>query len=97
LSKPVHANYRGLGLADMARAIIEDRSHRADGALALHALAVMTGMLDAAAEGRKVNIAVQCERPRPLEAGEARSLLTEGSSTTRPSSPPPCSRTRSST
>jgi predicted dehydrogenase len=75
LSKPVHANYRGLGLADMARAIVEGRPHRADGALALHALAVMTGMLDAASEGRKVDIAARCERPRPLAAREARSLL----------------------
>jgi predicted dehydrogenase len=75
LSKPVHANYRGLGLADMARAIIEGRPHRADGALALHALAVMTGMLDAAAAGRKVDIAAPCERPSPLRAREAKSLL----------------------
>jgi predicted dehydrogenase len=77
LSKPVHANHRGLGLADMASAIIEGRSHRADGAFALHALAVMAGMLDAAAQGRKVDIAVSCERPRPLEAREARSLLKD--------------------
>jgi predicted dehydrogenase len=76
LSKPAHANYRGLGLADMARAIIEGRAHRADGALALHALAVMTGMLEAAHEGRKKQIAAPCERPQPLDAREARSLLS---------------------
>jgi predicted dehydrogenase len=77
LPKPLHANYRGLGLADMARAIIEGRPHRADGALAFHALAVMTGMVDAAAEGRKVDIMAPCERPRPLEAREAKSLLKD--------------------
>ena len=75
LSKPVHANYRGLGLAEMARAIIESRPHRADGALALHALAVMTGMLVAAVEGRKLDIAAPCGRSRPLGAREAKSLL----------------------
>jgi predicted dehydrogenase len=77
LSKPLYANYRGLGLADMARAINENRLHRADGALALHALAVMIGILDAAAQGRKVDITAPCERPRPLEAREARSLLKD--------------------
>jgi predicted dehydrogenase len=74
-SKPMHANYRGLGLAEMARAIVEGRLHRADGKLALHALAVMTGMLDAAADGRRVAITVPCERPEPLTAREAKSLL----------------------
>jgi predicted dehydrogenase len=75
LSKPVHANHRGLGLADMARAIIDDRPHRANGALALHALAVMAGMLDSAAEGRKVDIATDWDRPQPLAPREAKSLL----------------------
>jgi predicted dehydrogenase len=77
LSKPAHANYRGLGLADMARAIIEGRPHRADGALALHALAVMTGILEAAAGRRKVDITAPCKRPRPLAAREAKRLLKD--------------------
>ncbi len=75
LSRPAHANYRGLALADMARAIVEGRLHRADGKLALHALVVMTGMLDAAADGRKVAITVPCKRPEPFTAREAKSLL----------------------
>ena len=75
LSKPAYANYRGLGLADMARAIVEGRLHRADGKLALHTLAVMTGMLDAAADGRKVAITVPCERPDPFTTRAAKSLL----------------------
>jgi predicted dehydrogenase len=75
LPKPVDANYRGLGLADMASAIIEGRLHRADGGLALHTLAVMTGMLEAATEGQKVDILSRCGRPQPLDAREAMSLL----------------------
>jgi predicted dehydrogenase len=74
-TKPLHANYRGLGLAEMANAIIEGRPHRADGEIALHALAVMTGMLEAAAGGRKVDIVPRCERSPPLSAREAISLL----------------------
>ena len=53
---PKFANDRGLGLADMARAIIDRRPHRANGDVALHVLAVMAGILEAAAEGRRVAI-----------------------------------------
>jgi predicted dehydrogenase len=81
LSKPVHANYRGLGLADMARAIGEGRAHRANGTFALHVLAVMTAMLDAAAQGQKIDIVSRCERPQPLDGREARSLLKRGKPT----------------
>ena len=42
--EPKFANDRGLGLAEMARAIIERRPHRASGDVALHVLAVMTGI-----------------------------------------------------
>ena len=64
---PVFANYRGLGLAEMARAIDEGRPHRASGEMALHTLAVMAGMLQAAAEGRR------CHRGCVRAAGAARS------------------------
>ena len=36
--KPKHANYRGFGLADMARGIVDQRPHRANGDVALHVL-----------------------------------------------------------
>jgi len=73
--KPVHANYRGLGLADMARAIADQRPHRANGELSLHVLAVMAGLLEAANEGKRVKIAETCERPAALADVEARALL----------------------
>ncbi len=59
---PRFANDRGLGLAEMARAIIDSRPHRASGDLALHVLAVMASILEAATEGRRVAIAPACER-----------------------------------
>ena len=72
---PKFANDRGLGLADMARAIIDRRPHRANGDVALHVLAVMAGILEAAAGGRRVAISPTCERPAPLGETEARGLL----------------------
>ena len=75
--EPRHANYRGLGLAEMARAILDTRPHRANGDLALHVLAVMTAILDAAQDGRKVTIEQGCERPSALDEEEAKDLLRD--------------------
>ncbi|WP_181704979.1 Gfo/Idh/MocA family protein [Chthonobacter rhizosphaerae] len=51
---PTRANWRGLGLADMAAAIAEGRPHRANGALALHTLRVMMATLQAAETDRVI-------------------------------------------
>jgi predicted dehydrogenase len=60
------ANYRSLGVADMAQAILEDRPHRASGALALHVLEVMQAFATASREERIVDIESRVERPAPL-------------------------------
>lgn len=62
-------NYRGLGLADMAAAIVEGRPHRSSGALALHVLAVIEALQAAAETGAAVEIAETVERPAPLAPG----------------------------
>ncbi|EAR50918.1 hypothetical protein OG2516_13636 [Oceanicola granulosus HTCC2516] len=59
-------NYRSLGLADMAHAILEDRPHRASGALALHVLEVMESILRASEERRVIALTTSCARPAPL-------------------------------
>lgn len=73
--KPVHANYRGLGLAEMARAILDKRPHRANGELALHVVHVMAGILEAAAKGKRVAVKHSLERPAHLGEEEAKGLL----------------------
>ncbi len=77
---PKIANDRGLGLAEMARAIVEQRPHRANGSIALHVLAVMAGILEAAAECRRVAISPACEQPDPLREADAKGLLNRGTS-----------------
>ncbi len=67
------ANYRSLGLADMAHAIISDRPHRASGELALHVLEVMEAFEIASKEARVVDIKTKVERPAPIA-----DLLTRG-------------------
>jgi predicted dehydrogenase len=75
VTAPKFANDRGLGLADMARAIVDNRPHRANDDVALHVLAVMAGILEAATEGRRAKISQACERPSPLGEADAKGLL----------------------
>ena len=74
-AKPLHANYRGLGLADMARAIKDKRPHRANGDVGLHVLAVMAGILAAAETGKRVAIKQSCDKPAALGAAEVKGLV----------------------
>jgi len=72
------ANYRGLGLADMARAIEENRPHRANGAFAQHVLAVMSALIESATSNRTIAITESCERPAALGDDEAAILMRPG-------------------
>jgi predicted dehydrogenase len=55
---PTHAgsvaNYRGLGLADMARAIAEGRPHRSSGEFGFHIFDVLRSILDSAETGQRI-------------------------------------------
>ena len=52
----IEGEFRSIGVADMATAIVADRPHRASGALALHVLEVMEAFQISADEGRRVKI-----------------------------------------
>jgi predicted dehydrogenase len=69
------ANYRTVGLADMAIAIAEDRPHRCSLEMALHAIEVMTALLDAGASGKVMTMKSTCERPAALGIAEAKAML----------------------
>ncbi len=62
-------NSRGLGAADMVRAIQTSRPHRASGDLAYHVLDIMHAIHDASREGRHIDLASGVERPAPLPLG----------------------------
>lgn len=69
------ANYRTAGLADMALGILEGRPHRCSMELALHAIEVMTGILESGASGKFIAMKTTCERPAALGIKEAKALL----------------------
>ena len=60
---------RGIGLADMADAIVNNRPHRASGELALHVLDVIESLHRAGTEKRTVAITTKVERPAPFAPG----------------------------
>lgn len=63
VTRPYADNARGLGVRDIALALAAARPHRASGALALHVLDVMHGILEASDLGRHVAIESRVERP----------------------------------
>ncbi|GGD95530.1 oxidoreductase [Aureimonas endophytica] len=80
---PIYANYRGLGLAEMAAAIEAGRPHRANGDWAFHTLDVMLAILRSAEEERAIAIGSRCAVPAALSPAEADSLLAGDGSEAR--------------
>jgi len=60
---PDRANYRALGLADLADAALNGAPHRSTGRLALHVLEVMHCILEGAADGQPRAVTTTLERP----------------------------------
>jgi predicted dehydrogenase len=63
------ADYRIIGLLDMAAALAQGRPHRANGDLALHVLEVLDAFERSSVEGHHMMIETPCERPEPLPLG----------------------------
>jgi len=73
-SRPDQANYRCLGLAELARAISHGTAHRSSGRLALHVLEAMYAILSAAESGLSLELDTGIERPPALDEAEAAAL-----------------------
>lgn len=69
------ANYRTVGLAEMAAAIVEGRPHRCSLELALHVVEVMTAILASGESGTFIEMRTRCKRPAALGVKEASALL----------------------
>jgi len=63
---PYAENLRGLGLADMTRAIRQNAAPRAGGDMALHVLEVMHGIHAASGAGSVYAVRHTCERPEAM-------------------------------
>ena len=85
---PRHANYRALGVAEMAYALRHGKKHHASGALALHVLEVM----EAVVSGGSKEISAEARRPEVFDEGDAAAVFSAAVSRPNPTSawaPPP--------
>ena len=69
------ADYRIIGLLDMAAAIRGNRPHRASGELAMHVLEVLCAFERSSTEGHYVMIETPCERPEPVPPGDGEEVF----------------------
>jgi predicted dehydrogenase len=63
--------FRSIGVADMAAAIVGNRPHRASGALALHVLEAMEAFQISSDQGRRIKLETTVERPAMMPPGLA--------------------------
>ena len=69
------ADYRIVGVIDMAAALREGRPHRASGDLALHVLEVLESFGRSSLEGRHVVLSTRCERPAAVPLGQGEEVF----------------------
>jgi predicted dehydrogenase len=69
---------RGIGVADMARALLTGRPHRATGELSLHVLEILCAFERSSISGRHVVLDTDLERPAPISPSERCALQTAG-------------------
>jgi predicted dehydrogenase len=74
---PDQANYRCLGVAELASAVTRGTPHRASGALASHVLEAMHAMLTAGAEGGIVKVNSRIARPAVMTDADAMALWAD--------------------
>ena len=77
---PVQANYRVLGVADLAAALKAKRQPRMSGRLGLHVLEVMEAILKAGETGKSISIK-SGERPAALSGAQTAKLLVDAKAT----------------
>ena len=75
LTHPYTGNSRGLGLADMARALRTGRQPRASGELGMHVLDVIHAFLASSERGEHVEVGSTFERPEALPSGSPEEIF----------------------
>ena len=71
------SNHRGIGVADMAHALLSGRPHRASAEMAYHVLDTAVSLAESADKGAHVTVESRCQRPAPLPEGLPYGILDE--------------------
>ena len=72
---PTNANYRGVGLSEMAFAIENNLEHRCNGDLSLHVLDIIDSTMRASQTGTPQEIKTTCKKPKPFTLEEIKKIL----------------------
>ncbi len=72
---PTNANYRGVGLSEMAFSIENNLTNRCNGELALHVLDIIDSTMRASQTGIPQEIKTSCNRPKPFNLEEIKKIL----------------------
>ena len=72
---PTNANYRGVGLSEMAYSIENKRKHLCSGEISLHVLDIITSIMKAARSGKIQNINTLCTKPKKFSELDIKKLL----------------------
>ena len=72
---PTNANYRGVGLSEMAYSIENKRKHLCSGEISLHVLDIITSIMKAARSGKMQYIYTFCAKPKKFSKLDIKKLL----------------------
>ena len=72
---PTNANYRGVGLSEMAFSIENNLKNRCNGDLSLHVLDIIDSTMRASQTGKPQEIKTTCEKPKPFTLEEIKKIL----------------------
>ncbi len=72
---PINANYRGVGLAEMAYCIQNKKKHRCNGELSFHVLDIIQSIMKAARKRKRISIKSTCKIPKQFSKSEIRKIL----------------------
>ena len=72
---PTNANYRGVGLAEMAYCIENKKLNRCNGELSYHVLDIIQSIMKAAKTNKKQKIKSTCSKPKYFSQKEINKIL----------------------
>jgi len=72
---PTNANYRGVGLAEMAYSIENKKINKCNGELSLHVLDIIKSTMKACVSGKSQSIKTTCAKPLPFSLKQIRKIL----------------------
>ena len=72
---PTNANYRGVGLSEMAYSIENKRKHLCSGEISLHVLDIITSIMKAARSGKIQYTNTFCAKPKKFSKLDIKKLL----------------------